>query len=115
MKKITILALVLITACAKPDGVAKLERMNNQAVQHRPIFMNKPDFKKWQESAITIHADVGKDGRLTKCVITPGSNPDFNAMAVNYCKTARYKPAYKNGEPVVERGRIIVLRFHRED
>ncbi|OAG78034.1 TonB periplasmic protein [Acetobacter malorum] len=117
MKKLMVITVGLLAFCAeaKADGTAQLQQVGHQALSHNPIRMSPSELKKWQDSAVTIYADISEDGRAINCKITPNPNPDFNAEALKYCQTARYKPAMKNGVPVVEHNRKIVLRFHPDD
>lgn len=119
MKRIMFVAVGLLLVCvdAKADSASSLQQVGGQKVLKDPINMkmSKSEYKEYQESAVTIHADIDKDGHAINCKVTPGPNPGFNDAALRYCQTAKYKPALKNGEPVIERNRTIVLRFHRDN
>ncbi|WP_382357614.1 energy transducer TonB [Gluconobacter kanchanaburiensis] len=60
---------------------------------------------------VTLTADIDKTGHTVNCQIIATTNPGFNESALDYCRRELYRPAARNGHPVVEHRHRINVDF----
>lgn len=108
-----IIGLFILMLPGYAYGVPQRPLPNPNHFQRRyigPIYPEPLLDKNIQGSVIAV-CDIYTDGRAHNCHIKSSTHPLFSKATLDYIYKARYRPAEKNGHPVIEYGHTIHVNF----
>jgi TonB family protein len=98
------------------DGVGGVRGLSGAVTAPVLIFKVEPEFSEEARRAklqgvVVLYAEVGVDGRLRNIRVTRALGLGLEEKAIEAVKQWRFRPAYRNGKPIVEPAAIEV-NFH---